>query len=172
MPPKYIRPTTPADAQGILIAYHSAVHISAAADYPPEVLKLWSPPVDAHRIKTKTARLQQTLNSSIISYVAVSDSNHVIAVGELVPPKTLGALYVAANFSRIGVASALLRVLEEHAHKIGMTELSMESTLTAANFYLKHGFSISEYTTHALSDSVSMRCISMRKLLAPASPTP
>ena len=92
-----IRLTSPEDAQGILQAYHSAVHVTAARDYPLAVLQLWSPSVDESRVVAKKKRLEQTLGITVMSYVAVAEDGEIIGLGELVPPDTLGAVYVAAS---------------------------------------------------------------------------
>ena len=36
-----IRPSTPNDAEGILLAHYSAVHETAKTDYPEPVLAAW-----------------------------------------------------------------------------------------------------------------------------------
>jgi hypothetical protein len=41
-----IRPSTHADAEGILRAHHSAVHGTAKKDYPEQIWNIWSMPVD------------------------------------------------------------------------------------------------------------------------------
>jgi putative acetyltransferase len=161
-----IRSTSPADAQGMLEAYHSAVHVTAARDYPPEVLRLWSPIVDESRVVAKTSRLEQTLGLTVMSYVAVAENGEIIGLGELVPPDTLGAVYVAASASGKGVASALLRVLEARARELGMKKLRMESSLTAAPFYALRGFQELGRDQHQLGGGLHMACVRMEKSLS------
>lgn len=161
-----IRLTSPEDAQGFLEAYHSAVHVTAARDYPLEVLLLWSPPVDESRVIAKKKRMEQTLGHTVMSYVAVAEGGEIIGLGELVPPDTLGAVYVAASAGGKGVASALLRVLEARARELGMRELRMESSLTAAAFYARRGFKELGRDRHQLADGVDMACVRMEKALS------
>ena len=161
-----IRLISPEDAQGFLQAYHSAVHVTAARDYPLEVLLLWSPPVDESRIVAKKERMEQTLGLTVMSYVAVAEGGEIIGLGELVPPDTLGAVYVAASAGGKGVASALLRVLEARARELGMQRLHMESSLTAASFYARRGFQELGRDQHELADGRAMACVRMEKALS------
>lgn len=158
-----IRPSTPDDAEGILLAYHSAVHVTAAKDYEPAVLAAWSSPVDAQRIAKRRTKMET--DKSIVSFVAVDDGGQVLGLGELVPPETLGAIYVAATAGRRGVASALYTTLEAKARELGMKVLRMDSSLTAVPFYVKQGFRELEKGTHQMGDGLVMACVKMEKAL-------
>jgi putative acetyltransferase len=158
-----IRRSTPNDAEGMLRAHFSAVHETAKKDYSDSILNLWSRPVDAHRIAAYRTKMES--DQSVISFVAVDYSGQVLGYGELVPPETLGAIYVAASAGRCGVASALFRVLEAEARDRGMKVLRMESSLTACSFYVGKGFRELERRKHALSDGLTMDCIFMEKRL-------
>jgi GNAT superfamily N-acetyltransferase len=87
------------------------------------------------------------------------------AVMILVPPETLGAIYVAASAGGRGVASALMKTLEAKARELGMRALRMESSLTAAPFYVKHGFSELDRGEHRLAGGILMACVKMEKPL-------
>ena len=158
-----IRRATPNDAEGMLRAHYSAVHETAKKDYSDVILNLWSRPVDAQRIAAYLAKMET--DKSIISFVAVDDSGQILGFGELVPPETLGAIYVAASAGRHGVASALYRRLEAEALDLGMKVLRMDSSLTALSFYIRHGFRELERKTHPLGDGLAMPCVRMEKRL-------
>jgi putative acetyltransferase len=158
-----IRPSTPADAEGILHAHHSAVHGTAKKDYSEEILNIWSRPVDAQRIAAHRTKMET--DKTIISFVAVDRSGKILGFGELVHPETLGAMYVAASEGRRGVASALFKTLEAKARELGMTVLRMESSLTAVPFYLRHGFQELQRGTHRLANGRMMACVNMEKKL-------
>ncbi len=111
-----IRASMPDDAEGILRVHHSAVHGTAKQDYSEQILDVWSRPVDAQRIATYRAKMES--DKSIISFVAVDDCGRILGFGELVPPETLGAIYVAAHAGRRGVASALFKTLEAKAREL------------------------------------------------------
>ena len=158
-----IRVSTPEDAEGILLAHYSAVHETAKNDYSKAILNVWSRPVDAGRIAAR--RTKMGTDKSIISFVAVDDLGKVLGFGELVPPVTLGAIYVAASAGRRGVASALFEKLEVKARELGMKVLRMDSSLTAVPFYIGHGFRELERGTHRLADGLMMNCVVMEKTL-------
>jgi putative acetyltransferase len=156
-----VRRSAPDDAEGIVRAHYSAVHETGKKDYPEPILNRWSRPVDAQRIAAHRAKMET--DKSVISFVAVDDSGQVLGFGELVPPETLGAIYVAAPAGRRGVASALFRVLEAEARDLGMKVLRMESSLTAFSFYIRHGFRELERRKHPLTDDLMMDCVFMEK---------
>jgi putative acetyltransferase len=156
-----MRRSTPHDAEGMLRAHYSAVHETAKSDYSDVVLGLWSRPVDGQRIAAYRTKMQTDKN--VISLVAVDDSGEILGYGELVPPETLGAIYVAASAGRHGVASTLLRALEARARDLGMKVLRMESSLTAFAFYLRHGFRELERRKHPLTGGLAMDCVLMEK---------
>jgi len=158
-----IRPSTPDDAEGILHVHHSAVHETAKKDYSELILNVWSGPVDAQRIAAHRTKMET--DKSIISFVAVDDLGKVLGFGELVPPETLGAIYVAAPAGRRGVASALFKTLEAKARELGMKVLRMDSSLTAVPFYVRHGFREVKRGTHGLADCLMMACVNMEKRL-------
>src|ERR1700677_5148399 len=154
-----IRRSTPDDAEGILHAHHSAVHEAAKTDYSEHVLNVWSGPIDAQRIATRRTKMET--DKSVISFVTVDKVGMALGFGELVPPETLGAIYVAAPAGRHGVASALYQRLEAEARDLGMNVLRMDSSLTAFSFYNRHGFRELERKTHPLGDGLAMACVRM-----------
>ena len=55
----------------------------------------------------------------------------------------LAALYVAPEFRKLGIASALVRAIEQHARDVGCTELYLY-TITAEPVYAKLGWIVRE----------------------------
>ncbi len=149
------------DARGVLEAHYSAVHETAAADYPQEVLAAWSIAVTAERIDqyTKYALPGETT-------VVAEVGGRIAGFGAIIQANDeLRAVYVAAGFGRQGVGSALLRELERIAKEQGCRELHMDSSLTAAPFYLDRGYEETGRGEHTLSSGVKMACVRMRKVL-------
>lgn len=97
------------DAQGILEAHYSAVHETAAGDYPREVRDAWSMQVTAERIdqylkrglRNKTTVVAE-VDGEIAGFGAIAESN-----------SELRAVYVSAMFGRQGIGSAVLRELSD-----------------------------------------------------------
>ena len=77
----------------------------------------------------------------------------------------LRAVYVAAEYGNRGIGSALLREIERLARQRSCTELRMDSSLTAASFYLRHGYENLGSAEHTLTSGEKMACVRMRKYL-------
>jgi putative acetyltransferase len=149
------------DARGILEAHHSAVHETAARDYALEIRRSWSPPVTPTRIDdySRNALPNETT-------VVADVDGRIAGFGVIIESANeLRAVYVAAEFGRRGVGSALLRELERLAKQSGCTELHMDSSLTAAPFYLHHGYEELARAEHTLGSGSTMACVRMRKTL-------
>jgi putative acetyltransferase len=149
------------DARGILEAHYSAVHETAAKDYPLEIRRRWSTPVTLKRIDEylRNALPNETtvvadVDGKIAGFGVIIESNN-----------ELRAVYVAAEFGNQGVGSALLRELERLAKERGCRELHMDSSLTAAPFYLHHGYEELGRADHTLSSGHTMAGVRMRKVL-------
>jgi putative acetyltransferase len=153
-----------ADAQGILEAHYSAVHGTAARDYSLEIRRAWALPVTPARIDdyVRNALPNETT-------VVADVGGRIAGFGVIIESANeLRAVYVAAEFGSRGVGSALLRELERLAKESGCTELHMDSSLTAAPFYLHHGYQDWGRSVHTLSSGDKMVCVRMRKVLGRA----
>jgi putative acetyltransferase len=149
------------DARGILEAHYSAVHETAAQDYPLEVCKAWVMPVTPDRV----AQYSKHALPNETTVVAEMDGR-IAGFGAIVGANNeLRAVYVAAAFGRRGVGSALLQELERIAKEQGCGELHMDSSLTAAPFYTNHGYEEMGRGEHTLSNGAKMACVRMRKTL-------
>jgi putative acetyltransferase len=149
------------DARGILEAHYSAVHQTAAKDYTAEILKVWSTPIT-------TERIDQYLRNALPNETTVvaEVGGRIAGFGVIVESfNELRAVYVAAEFGNQGVGSALLRELERLAKERGCPALQMDSSLTAAPFYLRHGYEELGHADHTLSGGEKMACVRMRKML-------
>jgi putative acetyltransferase len=157
----FVRLAKSEDARGILEAHYSAVHQIAAKDYSSEVLTEWSPPVTIERID------QYLKNALPNETTVVAEAGGKIAGFGVVIEfnNELRAVYVAAEFGRQGVGSALLRELERLAKGRGCRELRMDSSLTAAPFYLRHGYEDLGRAVHVMGTGKKMACVRMRKSL-------
>jgi GNAT superfamily N-acetyltransferase len=77
----------------------------------------------------------------------------------------LRAVYVSGEFAKLGLGKAILNVIEKRALELGLSKLSMHSSLTAEPFYLKNGYRKLDEITHTLSTGVQMRAVAMTKSL-------
>jgi N-acetylglutamate synthase-like GNAT family acetyltransferase len=156
-----VRPADINDARGILEAHYSAVHETASRDYPVQILHEWSGPVTPERIewyRTRSFPNETTLVAEVDGKIA--------GFGAIVESiSELRAVYVSAEFGNRGVGTALLERLETLAREKGCTELHMDSSLTAAGFYRRHGFIEVSRGEHTLRLGSKMACVQMRKAL-------
>ncbi len=156
-----VRMATESDARCILEAHHDSVHKIAISDYGIEVARSWSPEVNEERVN-------QYLESSFLeetTVVAISDGV-ICGFGSIVDKDSeLRAVYVKDQFGGLGVGSRILSRLESIARARGLKSLSMDSSVTAERFYLKHGYSVVERGEHTLSSGAKMSCFKMRKEL-------
>jgi putative acetyltransferase len=149
------------DVRGILEAHFSAIHNTAAKDYPLEILRSWSPPVTPARIDDY---LRNVLPSETTIVAEVDD--RIAGFGVIIESvNELRAVYVAAEFGNRGVGSAILQELERLAKQRGCRELHMDSSLTAAPFYLHCGYAELARAEHTLGSGATMACVKMRKVL-------
>ena len=164
MPEPNIRRATKDDARSILETHYLAVHETAAADYPGEILDEWSATVDEARIAAFLEKFSDNKEGELI-YVA-EIAGKIAAFGAIVPANNeLRAVYVSPRFARQAIGSKLLAHLEAEAARYKMTELNLDSSLTAERFYLANGYLIKERGQHRLRSGRTMQCVHMYKIL-------
>ena len=78
---------------------------------------------------------------------------------------TVVAVYVEPGFTRRGVGLKLLRALEEQALSVGLSELSLQASLNAVEFYASAGYATGELSQHFVGRGVSLPCIAMSRAL-------
>ncbi|MEZ4487684.1 MAG: GNAT family N-acetyltransferase [Cyanobacteriota/Melainabacteria group bacterium] len=162
MPEPNIRRATKDDARSILETHYLAVHETAAADYPGEILDEWSATVDEDSFILE--KFSDNKEGELI-YVA-EIAGKIAAFGAIVPANNeLRAVYVSPRFARQAIGSKLLVHLEAEAARYKMTELNLDSSLTAERFYLANGYLIKERGQHRLRSGRMMQCVHMYKLL-------
>lgn len=147
------------DVPGIRRVIRSAVEGIAAKEYPPEVIVSWGLDNEKTRIK------QQELirNDEELTWVACR--GEAIVGFSAFSPKTeeLRAVYIAVEVARMGVGSKLLELVETKAKELGLSKLTMHSSLTAAPFYERHGYSHEGEIIHTLATGVKMKAVAMQK---------
>jgi putative acetyltransferase len=156
-----IRFATNEDARGILEAHYSAVHQIASRDYSPEICNSWSAPVTKERVS-------EYLNNSLPheTTIVAEIAGVITGFAAIVESENeLRAVYVAAEFGRRGIGSALLTELERLARAKGCIELHLDSSVTAVAFYLLHDYQVLVHAEHALRAGGVIACVKMRKSL-------
>src|SRR5262245_43677792 len=107
-----IRPLDLQDAEAVISAHYAAVHETAAADYPPEILGDWSPPITPDRIERYLRNVAAGEEKTLVADV----DGCVVGFASIVPSLSeLRAVYVSPGMGRRGIGSILLRAVERLA---------------------------------------------------------
>lgn len=158
-----VRRAVEADAERIVELHYAAVHRTASAFYPAEILDRWSSPPGEGRWKFT----RQAIASEDEVILAAEIEGVICGFGVVVPAnEELRALYVHPDFGGRGVGSAILLRLEGIASERGVKRLQLDSSLNAEGFYRKHGYVVLGYGVHKLTGGVEMPCVKMTRALS------
>jgi N-acetylglutamate synthase-like GNAT family acetyltransferase len=157
-----VRPATCADAEGIVHVHFAAVHETAGAFYPSDVLANWSGQPEGIRYR----QLRDAIAEGEELFLVGEDSSGVVGFGSIFPAsEELRAVYVHPRVGRQGVGTKILQGLEAMAAEHGLSQLQMDASVNAEAFYKKHGYEVVERSVHRLSSGHDMACVKMRKAL-------
>jgi len=127
-----IRRATPDDALAIATLYHDTVKKINSRDYAPIQIQAWAgaTPDQQKWVERQTTRTTfvDEQDGIIRGFAELEDNGHI------------GAVYVHVDYQRKGIASALLKEVEEEAVERGANCLSTDASITARPFFAKHGF--------------------------------
>jgi putative acetyltransferase len=159
-----IRGASPDDARGILEAHRAAVFGTARVAYPAEIVEAWAAVVVPDTVRELALRI-----ATRAELVVVADAAGAIAGFGSIAPDTseLLAVYVAPDFGGRGIGSRIVASLEDLARRQQIRQLSLDASLNAEAFYLKHGYVVIGRGDHVLRTGASMACIKMQKALSP-----
>lgn len=73
------------------------------------------------------------------------------------------AVYVHPKWVRTGVGAALLAAVEQHMKENGISLARLHATITAKNFYVRHGWQNLGETVFQLQCGVGIACFGMIK---------
>jgi putative acetyltransferase len=118
-----VRPLQPEDWAQVVEVYADAVQTLASPHYRPEQIQAWARhPLHNISFEAALARGHGLVGSLADRPVAVE------AFALLDPPDRLALLYCRARSCRQGLATALVRALEEHARREGQSRLRTEAS--------------------------------------------
>jgi putative acetyltransferase len=154
-----IRPATPEDADEIAEAHVASIHSLGARAYEPDVIAEWGAPRDGERYR-------RAMNGDELFFVACL-GRRVLGFSSYreVDGKHRTAVYVRGDAARIGVGSDLFEAAEAAAKKRGASEIHVDASLAAVNFYKAMGFEETSRGKHQLKSGALMDCVFMRKVL-------
>ena len=149
-----IREYTFDDAEAHAEVHRKSIRGLASEDYSNEVIKAWSTkePEDSP-LEEQKARFVAEEDGKIVGF---SDYN--------METNELSGLYMKPDYTNRGIGEKLLEIIEEDAREEGLNKLWCKSTITAKEFYRKHGYEIIEETTHEV-EGLDMKVYRMEKEL-------
>lgn len=129
-----IRKLEKSDVDDCISLFKDTVHIINIRDYNQAQLDAWAP-------KTLDKKVWWDSLSKNIAYVA-EYNGQLVGFGDLSQDGFFDRLFVHKNFQRQGIASALIKKIEEQARLIGIKEIYTEVSITAQPLMLAFGYQL------------------------------
>lgn len=142
------------DAEAHAEVHRESVKGIASEDYRDEVIEAWASkePEDS------------PLGEEKVRFVA-EESGEVVGFSDYSKETNeLSGLYIKPGYTGRGIGEKLLEKAEEDSRENGLNRLWCKSTITAKDFYQKHGYEITEETTHKI-EGLKMKVYMMEKNL-------
>ncbi len=159
-----IRKALPEDSTGIHEAHMKSIQELCAKDYTEAEIKAWG-----HRPYNEHQRLFAITNQ-IVYVIIINDTIEGYAqlkfsIENDVKKAHVMGLYLTSKASGKSLGTLLLQKLICEARDNNVQEITLESTLTSKNFYLKNGF-IEKGIVETISiNGQDIRCIPMFRAL-------
>jgi N-acetylglutamate synthase-like GNAT family acetyltransferase len=145
------------DAQDVLHIRNAAIRSRCADFYSVEQLSKWT-----------KGDLTEQFAEAVENYCYVAISGELVVATGMINLESgkIDALFVEPTHMSTGLGKEMLFHLEKLAHEVGLTQLSLNSTLNAAPFYRAHGFVGDSIATYESPRGVSLACVPMVKALS------
>jgi GNAT superfamily N-acetyltransferase len=159
-----VRPANLGDADEIAAIHLDSIHSLGSKAYGPDVIADWGAPRDGSRYRL-------AMDGGELFFLAVrNDESSERAFGfssyRVEDGKHRTAIYVQGDAARSGIGTALFEAAENTARERGATELHVDASLAAVNFYESVGFERLATSQHRLNSGAVMDCVFMRKRLS------
>ena len=129
-----IRKATEQDIPALVHVFQASVRHTASRDYTPEQIEAWTS-------RGTPARFLELFASGLWFFMAESDSC-CVGFTSVSGEGLLHSLFVAPEFQRKGVATALLERAVQAAREGGAENITAEVSITALPFFRKAGFTV------------------------------
>jgi putative acetyltransferase len=153
-----IRPATVDDIHEIAEAHLDSIHTIGSQYYPPEIVNDWSAEI-------KGEMYSNAMEQGEVFFIAVADNSEVLGFSSHRIDDGINgvSVYVRDKAARHGVGTALLRAAEKSAIASNASDIQIDASLAALEFYIANGFKEISRGDHQLSSGRSMSCVYMRK---------
>ena len=153
-----IRRAIEADLPAIREAHLASIRGLCTGAYTPEQIQKWTSDRELDRYAPLVTPRFHCL-------VAVDDTA-LGGFGTLDLEKSeISSLFIRPEYAGAGLAGSLLQQLEGIAREQGLRLLSLESTVNARRFYLKHGYQVLAPAIKRFSTGLEIDCFQMQKPL-------
>ncbi len=155
------RKGTESDVLAVFQLRNAAIRHQCAGHYPADTIAQWTdgeiPPPAFSKFVSDSCYVID-LDGAVVASGAVD-----LSTGQV------DAIFVDPRYLRRGIASAMMRFLEETALASGLEWLILESTLNAEGFYQASGFSSERTSKYQSPRGFAMDCIVMKKRIGACS---
>jgi len=152
-----IRPAGIGDAAAIRDVFEASIRGLCAGDYTPAEIESWAG-------RKREDGVTRAMEEGEAMMVAVAPDGRVMGFSSLKGHEVV-AVYVHPEAAGAGMGRALLQAVERLARNNGESEVTLDSSITAQDFYLRNGWRPVSRTAKQMSDGCSISCILMRKKL-------
>lgn len=142
------------DAVATLDIFYRAVHVTAAASYSAEQIAVWAP----ENIDVESWGRKQITRNGVVAEV----DGEVAGFSDVDAHGYIDMMFVAPEYGRTGVASALMSWILVEASRRGARSLSTNASEAAKDFFENHGFAVDEHRRF-LRDGVIMTNYAMSR---------
>lgn len=157
------RDAVDADAHALWTVHTRAIRISAASRHTEDELDAW-----VQRMQPESYVPLLRSRRMVVAEATGADGPRIVGYGQLHPDEAVvEAIYVDPDWERRGIATALMRLLEDDVRARGLPWLVSDASLNAVPFYLAMGFRQVALDHHELAPGVHIACAVMEKTLAP-----
>lgn len=134
LPSILIRPANTNDVEAITTLFRDTIETVNAKDYQPQQIKIWASGADDKQRWFQMIEEQffyvAEINLQITGFASVTKDGYI------------DVLYVHKDFQGKGIASHLLKKLEQKALELELPKIYTDSSITAKPFFLSKGFAI------------------------------
>jgi len=143
------------DYAGIARLHRATIRNVNSKDYSKDIIEVWSGRTNAKRFRSNADRCKRWV--AVENYKVVGFVDHSLD-GEL------WGLYVHKDYIGKGIGRRLLKLAEDSIKKLGCKKITLKSTVTAKDFYKKHGYKVIKKSLHPIG-SKNIEIYVMKKVL-------
>lgn len=150
-----IRLATKKDIPFIKELFRSTILSINLKDYTPEQVECWAAKGD------DTSVWEERINEQY--FILTEENNTILGFAALTLSGYLNSVFVHKDYQGKGVASSLLKNIEEYARLKDIPEITADVSITAQSFFSKKGYNTLEQQTVCIG--IAMTNYKMSKVL-------